>query len=170
MLNPHCLLCLVLKVIFYHDDYLRTIQEIWEGRISQLAWARPRRSSREPPEQHYQYVILDDICNEKGVRWWWWLYAPPEGYLECDHHVILQGLSDSIVPANVCGAVYWFHFFVLMELDGKRGERRSHLSKEMQHKWSVETVDAWTSMLFQKSHLIVTMRMVMKNWSCCWCT
>ena len=23
----------------------------------------------------------------------------------------------------------------------------------MQHKWSVETVDAWTSMLFQKSHL-----------------
>ena len=23
----------------------------------------------------------------------------------------------------------------------------------MQHKWSVDTVDAWTSMLFQKSHL-----------------
>ena len=49
-------------------------------------------------------MILDDICNEKGGDdddd-----YAPPEGYLECDHHVILQGLSDGIVPANIRGAV-----------------------------------------------------------------
>ena len=56
-----------------------------------------------------------------------------EGYLECDHHVILQRLSDGIVPANIRG-LRWFQFFVVLELDGKRGEKRSHLSKEMQHK------------------------------------
>ena len=33
-------------------------------------------------------------------------YGGLEGYLECDHHVILQGLSDGIVPANIRGAVY----------------------------------------------------------------
>ena len=32
-------------------------------------------------------------------------YGGLEGYLECDHHVILQGLSDGIVPANVYEAV-----------------------------------------------------------------
>ena len=149
---------------------LRTIQEILEGRISQLAWARPRRSSREPPEQHYQYVILDDICNEKGVRWWWWLWwswGIPWVWSPCDTATAERWHSTC---KHSWSSLRWFQFFVVLELDGKRGEKRSHLSKEMQHKWSVETVDAWTSMLFQKSHLIVTMKMVMKNWSCCWCT
>ena len=49
-------------------------------------------------------MILDDICNENGGD----VdddYGGLEGYLECDHHVILQGLSDGIVPANVYEAV-----------------------------------------------------------------
>ena len=49
-------------------------------------------------------MILDDICNEKGGDdddd-----YGGLEGYLECDHHVILQRLSDGVVPANIRGAV-----------------------------------------------------------------
>ena len=71
------------------------------------------RSWREPghgdhPESHLSSII----------HVWFWMtifmemvwdddddYGPPEGYLECDHHVILQRLSDGVVPANIRGAV-----------------------------------------------------------------
>ena len=57
-----------------------------------------------PAEQHYQYVILDDICNEKGGDCDD-DYGGLEGYLECDHHVILKRLRDSIVPATGCSII-----------------------------------------------------------------
>ena len=71
------------------------------------------RSWREPghgdhPESHLSSII----------HVWFWMtifmkmvwdddddYGPPEGYLECDHHVILQRLSDGVVPANIRWAV-----------------------------------------------------------------